>query len=93
MCLLAVVGNHLVQIIKAVMLLSGMSPFMSFMILKHVGFSMETMFQQATAIHEKGIDILGPGGLVSNLKFMTAWALMFGTAGLPHILDAFLYST
>ena len=79
-----------VQIIKAVMLLSGAS-FMSFMILKHSGFSMETMFQQATAIHEKGIDILGPGGLVSNPvdAISLGLALMFGTAGLPHILMRF----
>lgn len=79
-----------VQIIKAVMLLSGAS-FMSFMILKHSGFSMETMFQQATTIHEKGIDILGPGGLVSNPvdAISLGLALMFGTAGLPHILMRF----
>ena len=79
-----------VQIIKAVMLLSGAS-FMSFMILKHAGFSMETMFQQATTIHEKGTDILGPGGLVSNPvdAISLGLALMFGTAGLPHILMRF----
>ena len=79
-----------VQIIKAVMLLSGAS-FMSFMILKHSGFSMEKMFQQATTIHEKGIDILGPGGLVSNPvdAISLGLALMFGTAGLPHILMRF----
>ena len=79
-----------VQIIKAVMLLSGAS-FMSFMILKHSGFSMEAMFQQATTIHEKGIDILGPGGLVSNPvdAISLGLALMFGTAGLPHILMRF----
>lgn len=79
-----------VQIIKAVMLLSG-ATFMSFMILKHSGFSFETMFQQATKIHEKGIDILGPGGLVKNPidALSLGLALMFGTAGLPHILMRF----
>ena len=79
-----------VQIIKAVMLLSGAS-FMSFMILKHSGFSMETMFQQASAIHEKGTAILGPGGLVTNPidAISLGLALMFGTAGLPHILMRF----
>ena len=79
-----------VQIIKAVMLLSG-ATFMSFMILKHAGFSFETMFQQATKIHEKGIDILGPGGLVKNPidALSLGLALMFGTAGLPHILMRF----
>ncbi|STZ76428.1 cation acetate symporter [Bergeriella denitrificans] len=79
-----------VQIIKAVMLLSGAS-FMAFMILKNAGFSFETMFRQATDIHEKGIDILGPGGLVQNPidALSLGLALMFGTAGLPHILMRF----
>ena len=72
-----------VQIIKAVMLLSG-ATFMSFMILKHAGFSFETMFKQATDIHEKGTHILGPIDAIS-----LGMALMFGTAGLPHILMRF----
>lgn len=79
-----------VQIIKAIMLLSG-ATFMAFMILKHAGFSMETMFQQATSIHDKGTAILGPGGLVKNPidALSLGLALMFGTAGLPHILMRF----
>ena len=79
-----------VQIIKAVMLLSG-ATFMSFMILKNAGFSMETMFKQATDIHEKGTQILGPGSLVKNPidAISLGMALMFGTAGLPHILMRF----
>lgn len=79
-----------VQIIKAVMLLSGAS-FMAFVILKNAGFSMETMFRQATEIHEKGVVILGPGGLVKNPidALSLGLALMFGTAGLPHILMRF----
>jgi cation/acetate symporter len=79
-----------VQIIKAVMLLSG-ATFMSFMILKHAGFSFETMFKQATDIHEKGTHILGPGPLVKNPidAISLGMALMFGTAGLPHILMRF----
>ena len=79
-----------VQIIKAVMLLSG-ATFMSFMILKHAGFSFETMFKQATDIHEKGTHILGPGPLVKNPidAISLGMTLMFGTAGLPHILMRF----
>ncbi|MDO4641039.1 MAG: cation acetate symporter [Neisseria sp.] len=79
-----------VQIIKAVMLLAG-ATFMSFMILKNAGFSFETMFKQATDIHEKGTAILGPGGLVKNPidALSLGLALMFGTAGLPHILMRF----
>ncbi len=39
-----------VQIIKAVMLLSG-TTFMAFMVLKHFGFSTEAMFASAVAVH------------------------------------------
>ncbi|MFS6938272.1 MULTISPECIES: cation acetate symporter [Neisseria] len=79
-----------VQIIKAVLLLSG-ATFMAFMILKASGFSLEGMFLKATEIHEKGTAIMAPGGLVSNPidALSLGLALMFGTAGLPHILMRF----
>ncbi|MBP6562082.1 MAG: cation acetate symporter [Neisseriaceae bacterium] len=79
-----------VQIIKAVMLLSG-ATFMAFMVLKTVGFSPEVMFQKAVDIHPKGHDIMKPGGLVANPidALSLGLALMFGTAGLPHILMRF----
>lgn len=79
-----------VQIIKAIMLLSG-ATFMAFMILKASGFSLENMFLKATEIHEKGTAIMAPGGLVSNPidALSLGLALMFGTAGLPHILMRF----
>ncbi|MBP6346095.1 cation acetate symporter [Neisseriaceae bacterium CLB008] len=79
-----------VQIIKAVMLLSGAS-FMAFMVLKTVGFSPEAMFKKAVDVHPKGIDIMKPGGLVANPidALSLGLALMFGTAGLPHILMRF----
>lgn len=79
-----------VQIIKAVLLLSG-ATFMAFMILKASGFSLEGMFLKAAEIHEKGTAIMAPGGLVSNPidALSLGLALMFGTAGLPHILMRF----
>ena len=79
-----------VQMIKAVLLLSG-ATFMAFMIMKTSGFSMEQMFVKATGIHEKGISIMEPGGLVKNPidALSLGLALMFGTAGLPHILMRF----
>lgn len=79
-----------VQIIKAVMLLSGAS-FMAIMVLKAADFSPEIMFKNATQIHEKGLDIMAPGGLVKNPidAISLGVALMFGTAGLPHILMRF----
>lgn len=79
-----------VQIIKAVLLLSGAS-FMAFMVLNAVGFSPETMFAKAVDIHEKGTAIMAPGSLASNPidAVSLGLALMFGTAGLPHILMRF----
>nr|WP_264622282.1 cation acetate symporter [Moraxella macacae] len=79
-----------VQIIKAVLLLSGAS-FMAIAVLYHVGFSPEEMFRQATAVHEKGVKIMAPGSLASNPidAVSLGLALMFGTAGLPHILMRF----
>nr|WP_229804481.1 cation acetate symporter [Paludibacterium paludis] len=79
-----------VQIIKAVMLLSG-ATFMAFMVLKSAGFSLETMFRTATEVHPKHAAIMSPGGLASNPidAISLGLALMFGTAGLPHILMRF----
>ena len=54
-----------VQIIKAVLLLSG-ATFMAFMVLKNVGFDISTLFSQAIAVHPKGSQIMAPGGLVSD---------------------------
>lgn len=79
-----------VQIIKAVLLLSGAS-FMALMVLVHVGFDLGDLFLQATQVHEKGTAIMAPGGLVSDpvSAISLGIALMFGTAGLPHILMRF----
>ena len=79
-----------VQIIKAVMLLSG-ATFMAFMVLKIFSFSFEALFVKAVEVHENGIDIMAPGGFISNPidAISLGLALMFGTAGLPHILMRF----
>ena len=71
-----------VQIIKAVMLLSGTTFF---------GFSTEAMFASAVAVHAKGQAIMAPGGLLSNPvdAISLGLGMMFGTAGLPHILMRF----
>jgi len=78
-----------VQIIKAVLLLSGAS-FMAIMIMYKVGFSFESLFSQAVAA-KKSASIMAPGGLVSDpiSAISLGMALMFGTAGLPHILMRF----
>lgn len=79
-----------IQIIKAILLLSGAS-FIAFMVMMHFGFSFEGMFKSATEIHKSHAKIMEPGGLVSDPwnAISLGLALMFGTAGLPHILMRF----
>ncbi|MDY0928506.1 cation/acetate symporter ActP [Enterobacter sp. CFBP8995] len=79
-----------VQIIKAVLLLFGAS-FMAIMVMKAVGFSFNTLFTEAMAVHPKGAAIMQPGGLVKDpiSALSLGLGLMFGTAGLPHILMRF----
>lgn len=94
-----------VQIIKAVLLLSGVT-FMAFMVLSKYGFSPEALFADGVRVRTEiaansgktpeeaakaGLSIMGPGGFIkdpiSAISF--GMALMFGTAGLPHILMRF----
>ena len=94
MCMYVLFGGMLattwVQIIKAVLLLSG-ATFMAVMVMKHVNFDFSTLFSEAIKVHPKGEAIMSPGGLVKDpvSAFSLALALMFGTAGLPHILMRF----
>jgi cation/acetate symporter len=79
-----------VQIIKAVLLLFG-ATFMAGAVLYKFGFSPEALFAKATQVHPKKIAIMEPGSLISNplSEISLGLALMFGTAGLPHILMRF----
>jgi len=79
-----------VQIIKAFLLLSG-ATFIAIAVLAHFGFSFEALFAKAVEVHPKHAAIMAPGTLVSDPieAVSLAMALMFGTAGLPHILMRF----
>ena len=79
-----------VQIIKAVLLLMG-ATFMAGAVLYKYGFSPEALFAKATEVHPKHTAIMEPGSLISNplSAISLGLALMFGTAGLPHILMRF----
>ncbi len=79
-----------VQIIKAVMLLTG-ATFMALMVLLQFGFSPEALFVKAVEVHTKKDAIMGPGALINDpvSAVSVGMALMFGTAGLPHILMRF----
>ncbi len=84
------VATTWVQIIKACLLLAG-ATFMAFMVLSKFGFSPEALFAKAVEVHPKHLAIMEPGTLISNplSAISLGLALMFGTAGLPHILMRF----
>ena len=79
-----------VQITKAVLLLFG-STVLAVLVMAQFDFSFERMFRTAVAAHRHGIDIMAPGGIVSDPVSVLSLgtALLFGTAGLPHILMRF----
>ncbi|WP_341917606.1 cation acetate symporter [Hydrocarboniphaga effusa] len=79
-----------VQIIKAILLLGGAS-FMAFMVMAKMGFSFDTLFRSAVSAHVDGEAIMAPGKFVKDpvSAVSLGLALMFGTAGLPHILMRF----
>ncbi|MBE0490756.1 MAG: cation/acetate symporter ActP [Sulfurospirillum sp.] len=84
-----VLATTWVQIIKAIFLLSGAS-FMAYMILNYLDFSFDTLFESAVFIRDTDA-IMGSGGLIEDpiSAISLGVALMFGTAGLPHILMRF----
>ncbi len=94
-----------VQIIKAIMLLSG-ATFMAFMVMAQFGFSMEALFARAVEVKTslaaaegaspaeaavRGRSIMGPGNFIKDpiSAISLGIALILGTAGLPHILMRF----
>jgi len=79
-----------VQIIKACLLLGG-ATFIALGVMSHFGFSFEALFAKAVEVHPKKTAIMAPGSLVTNPvdAISLGLTLMFGTAGLPHILMRF----
>ena len=79
-----------VQIIKAVMLLSG-ATFMALAVLYQFGFSPERLFTKAVEVHAKHGAIMTPDELIKDpvSAISIGMTLMFGTANLPHILMRF----
>jgi cation/acetate symporter len=79
-----------VQVIKACLLLGG-STLISALVLAQFGFDFNALIAKAVELHSKHDAILLPGPAVANPinAFSLGTALMFGTAGLPHILMRF----
>jgi len=77
-----------VQIVKAVLLLAG-AFVLAMLVLARFGMNPVNLFRAAA--EQYGDKVLAPGGLVSKPldTISLGMALMFGTAGLPHILMRF----
>jgi cation/acetate symporter len=77
-----------VQIVKAALLLGG-AALLALLVLARFGFDPTALF--AAAAERYGDAVLAPGKLVSSPveAISLGMALMFGTAGLPHILMRF----
>ncbi|CDI02275.1 MAG: cation acetate symporter [Candidatus Competibacter denitrificans] len=82
-----------VQIIKACLLLGGATiiAFGALYVATGGSMSPEALFRKATEVHAKKDALMRPGALVTSpLEAISlGLALMFGTAGLPHILMRF----
>ena len=79
-----------VQIIKACMLLAG-GTLVMLLAMSRFGFSYRALVTEAVAVHKLGPKLLHPGGLLADPvnAISLCLGLMFGTAGLPHILMRF----
>ncbi|HKQ77054.1 MAG TPA: cation acetate symporter [Blastocatellia bacterium] len=89
-----------VQIIKAILLMSG-TVLLSVLVLKHFGFSLGNFFAAITQVsyHDAQGNAVTQNFLTPGLRYKPPYgaldlislgmALIFGTAGLPHILVRF----
>jgi cation/acetate symporter len=79
-----------VQIIKAGLLLFG-ATLMALLVLAQFGFDFNALIAKAIEVHPSHEKIMLPGAAVANpiSAISLGMALMFGTAGLPHILMRF----
>jgi cation/acetate symporter len=79
-----------VQIIKAILLLLG-ATLISILVLWEFNFNLNNFFDTAINYHRLSEKIIAPGTLIKDpiSAISLGLALMFGTAGLPHILMRF----
>lgn len=84
------VATTWVQIIKAFLLLVGGS-LVLFLALREFDFSYDRLVSQAMDTHALGERLLAPGSLLADplTALSLSLGLVFGTAGLPHILMRF----
>ncbi|MDH4556065.1 cation acetate symporter [Pseudomonas sp. BN417] len=79
-----------VQIVKAVLLLAGGTSLV-LMAMSEFGFSLENLAARAVEAHAVGHGIMGPGSMLADPinAVSLSLGLVFGIAGLPHILMRF----
>lgn len=84
------VATTWVQIVKAFLLLVGGS-LVLFLAMREFDFSYDRLVSQAMDSHALGERLLAPGGLLADplTALSLSLGLVFGTAGLPHILMRF----
>ncbi|HCU2032879.1 TPA: cation acetate symporter [Pseudomonas aeruginosa] len=84
------VATTWVQIVKAFLLLVGGSVVL-FLAMREFDFSYDRLVSQAMDSHALGERLLAPGGLLADplTALSLSLGLVFGTAGLPHILMRF----
>ena len=88
------VATTWVQIIKAGMLLFG-GTLVMVLAMSQFGFSFEELTTRAIGVHKLGVKLLNPGNLLADpvTAISLGLGLMFGLAGLPHILMRFFTVT
>ncbi len=88
------VATTWVQIIKACMLLTG-GTLVMILAMSQFGFSYSTLLERAMSVHKLGPKLMYPGSLLADpvTAISLGLGLMFGTAGLPHILMRFFTVT
>ena len=84
------VATTWVQIIKAFLLMVG-GTLVMLLAMNEFNFSYDTLVNRAMSIHGLGDRLLAPGSLLADplTALSLSLGLVFGTAGLPHILMRF----
>lgn len=84
------IATTYVQLVKAVLLVSGAS-FICFAALFHFGGSVDALYATAVQNHPIGPKVMQPGGLLTDpvSAFSCGLMLLLGGAAMPHVLMRF----
>ena len=84
------IATTYVQLVKAVLLVSGAS-FICFAALFHFDWSIDALYSSAVANHPAGVKVMQPGGLLADpvSAFSCGVMLLLGGSAMPHVLMRF----